>query len=101
MSLSTTSKHFLNTSREDDSTTSLGRLFQHLTTLTEKEFSLISNLRRAEAECKLCREWFWIKTPNNNNESCSDTLKLEQLWYNGDGGGKDDAETKAVLVGDI
>ena len=34
----------LNTSRDDDYTTSLGRLFQCLTTLSEKKFFLISNL---------------------------------------------------------
>jgi len=36
MSLSTTYKHFLNTSKVVDSTTSLGSPFQHLTTLLEK-----------------------------------------------------------------
>jgi len=35
MSLSTTSKWFLNTSRDGDSTTSLGGLFQCLTALSE------------------------------------------------------------------
>jgi len=44
MSLSTTSPHFLNTSRDCDSTTSLGSLFQCLTTLCEKKFLVISNL---------------------------------------------------------
>jgi len=36
MSLSTTSKRFLNTSRDGDSTTPLGSLFQYLTTLSVK-----------------------------------------------------------------
>ena len=44
MSLSTTSKQFLNTSRDGNSTTSLGTLFQCLTTLSVKTFFLISNL---------------------------------------------------------
>ena len=35
--LCTTSKHFLNTSRDSDSNTSLGSPFQHLTTLKYKE----------------------------------------------------------------
>ena len=43
MSLNTTSKGFLTTSR-DDSTTTLGSLFQCLTTLSVKKFFLISNL---------------------------------------------------------
>ena len=38
------SRHFLNTSRDGDSTTSLGSLFQCLTTLPVKKFFLISNL---------------------------------------------------------
>ena len=42
MSLITTSKCFLNTSREGDSTTPRGILFQHLTTLSETTFFLIS-----------------------------------------------------------
>ena len=42
--LSTTSKWFLNTSRDGDSTTSLGSLFQCLTTLSANNFFLISNL---------------------------------------------------------
>jgi len=37
MSLSTTSKRLLNTSRVGDSTTSLGSLFQCLTTLSAKK----------------------------------------------------------------
>jgi len=44
MALSTTSKYFLNVSRHGDSSTSLESLFQHLTTLTENEAFLISNL---------------------------------------------------------
>jgi len=44
MSLSTTSKRFLNTSRDGDSTTSLGSLFQCLTTLSVKKCFLISRL---------------------------------------------------------
>ena len=44
MSLSAASPQFLNTSRDSDSTTSLGNLFQHLTTLLEKKLFLISNL---------------------------------------------------------
>ncbi|KAK4825788.1 hypothetical protein QYF61_002372 [Mycteria americana] len=43
-SLSTTSTCLLNTSREGDSTTSLGSLFQGLATLSVKKFFLISNL---------------------------------------------------------
>jgi len=38
MSLSTTSKQFLNTSRDGDSTTSLGSLFQCLKTLCKEVF---------------------------------------------------------------
>ncbi|KAK4828289.1 hypothetical protein QYF61_024954 [Mycteria americana] len=44
MSLSTMSTRPLNTSRDGDSTTSLGSLFQCLTTLLVKKFFLISNL---------------------------------------------------------
>ena len=44
MSLSTTSRWFLNTFRDGDSTTYLGSLFQCLTTLSVKKFFLISNL---------------------------------------------------------
>jgi len=44
MSLSTTSKWFLNTSRDGGLTTSLGSLFQCLTTLSVKKFFQISNL---------------------------------------------------------
>ena len=44
MSLSTTSKRFLNASKDGDSTTSLGSLFQCLTILSVKKFFLISNL---------------------------------------------------------
>uniref|UniRef100_A0A8B9M5I0 Disco interacting protein 2 homolog C n=1 Tax=Accipiter nisus TaxID=211598 RepID=A0A8B9M5I0_9AVES len=40
----TTSIHLLNTFRDGDSTTSLGSLFQYLTTLLVKKFFLISNL---------------------------------------------------------
>jgi len=43
MSLNT-SKHFLNTSRDGDSTTSLDSLFQHLSTLSEKMYFLTSIL---------------------------------------------------------
>jgi len=42
--LSTTAKWFLSTSRDGDSTTSLGSLFQCLTTLSVKKFLLISSL---------------------------------------------------------
>jgi len=44
MSLSTTSKRFLNTSRDSDSTTTLGSPFQCFTTLSVKKCFLISNL---------------------------------------------------------
>ena len=44
MTLSTTSKWFLKTSRDGDSTTSLGSLFQCLATLSVKKFFLITNL---------------------------------------------------------
>ena len=44
MSWSTTSTRFFNTSRDGDSTTSLGSLFQCLTTVSVKKFFLISNL---------------------------------------------------------
>ena len=44
MLLSTISKHFLNTFRDRNSTISLDSLFQHLTTLLERIFFLISNL---------------------------------------------------------
>jgi len=44
MSLSATSIHFLNISRDNDSTASLGILFQWFTTLSETTFFLIFNL---------------------------------------------------------
>ena len=44
MSLNTTSKRNLNTTRVSDSTTSLGSPFQCLTTLSEMKFFLISSL---------------------------------------------------------
>ncbi|KAK4831669.1 hypothetical protein QYF61_018636 [Mycteria americana] len=44
MSISTTSTPLLNTSRDGDSATSLGSLFQCLTTLSVKKFFLISSL---------------------------------------------------------
>ncbi|KAK4820465.1 LOW QUALITY PROTEIN: hypothetical protein QYF61_027747 [Mycteria americana] len=44
MSRSTTSTHLLNTSRDGDSTTSLGSLCQCLTTLSVQKFFLISSL---------------------------------------------------------
>jgi len=44
MSLSTTSKCSLNTTRVSDSTTSLGSPFQCLTTLSEKQYFLTSSL---------------------------------------------------------
>ena len=44
MSLSATTPHLSNTSKDDDSTTSLGSLFQFLATLSENEFFLICNL---------------------------------------------------------
>jgi len=44
MSLSTTSTGFWNTSQVSDSTSSLGSLFQHLTTPLEKKYFLMSNL---------------------------------------------------------
>jgi len=45
MSSSATSTHFLNASRDRDSTTSLGRLCQCLTSLSVKKFVLIFNLK--------------------------------------------------------
>jgi len=44
MSWSAISTHFFNTSKDSDSTTSLGSLFQWLTTLSLKKFFWISNL---------------------------------------------------------
>jgi len=44
MAFSATSTHFLNTSWDRDSTTSLDSLFQYLTTVFEKKFFLILNL---------------------------------------------------------
>jgi len=44
MFFSATSPHFLNTSRDGDSTTSLGSLFQCLSSLSEKKFFSISSL---------------------------------------------------------
>jgi len=44
MFLSTTSRQFLNTSRDGDPTTSWGSLFQCLATLSAKKLFLISNL---------------------------------------------------------
>jgi len=43
MSLSTTSKHFLNTCGDSNTTTSLGSPFQHLLSLSEKNGFLITN----------------------------------------------------------
>jgi len=43
MSLSTTSTHLFNTSRDCDSTTSLGSLFQCLTTFSVKKFPNIQS----------------------------------------------------------
>jgi len=43
MFLSTISERFMNPSRHGDSTTPLGSLFQYLTTLSEKKFSLTSH----------------------------------------------------------
>ena len=48
MSPSTTYKCFSNTSRDGDSTTSLGSLFQSLTTLLEKKYFLMFNLISSE-----------------------------------------------------
>ena len=48
MFFSTTSKYFLNTSRDGDSITCLGSPFQYLTTVSEKKFFLI---------CKLNLHW--------------------------------------------
>ena len=53
MSLSTTSKRFLNTSWDGDSATSLGSLFQCLITLLENRFFLTSNLYRTQLEAIL------------------------------------------------
>jgi len=47
VSLSATFPYFLNTSRDSDSPTSLGSLFQCLTTLSKKNFFLSSNLNLA------------------------------------------------------
>ena len=47
MSLSTTSKHSLNTSRVVDFTISLGSPFQRLTTLLEKQYFLTSSLNES------------------------------------------------------
>jgi len=44
MSCSFSSRHLLNTARDGNSTTPLGRPFQYLTTLWEKKFFLTSNL---------------------------------------------------------
>ena len=48
MSLSATSPRFLNTSRDSDSTTSLGSLCHCITALSEKKCSLIPNLKKLE-----------------------------------------------------
>ena len=62
--LSVTSTHLLNTSRDGDSTTSLGSLFQCLITLSVKKFFLISNLnfpwRREGQSIQLCSLWVWV-----------------------------------------
>ncbi len=50
MSLSTTSKCFLNTSRVGDFTTSLGSPFQCPTTLLENKLLLMSSLKLAQLE---------------------------------------------------
>ena len=52
MSFSTASR-FLNTSRDSDSTTSLGSLFQGFTMLSEKKFFLTSNLNPPPAPVQL------------------------------------------------
>ena len=62
MPLSTTSKQFLNTSRDGDSTTSPGSPFQCLTTLSAKKCFLISNLNfpwRNLRALPLDVLWYW------------------------------------------
>ena len=52
MSPSTTSKWFLNTSGDGDSTTSMGSLFQCLTTLSVKKFFLLYNINLPQCNWK-------------------------------------------------
>jgi len=68
MSVSTTSKLFLNTSRNGDSTTSLWSLFQCLTTLSVKKIFLISS-----SEACVVRE-----LPNNNKNMVSSEKQEKQ-----------------------
>ena len=56
MSLSTTSTRFLNTSRDSDTTTSLGSLCHCSTTLSEQKSFLISNLNLSSYCCYLGEE---------------------------------------------
>ena len=53
MSLSTTSKHFLDTYRDSDPATNLGSPLQHQTTFSENKFFLISNLNLPWCSLKL------------------------------------------------
>jgi len=52
MSLGDTYTRFFNTSRDCDPTISLGSLFQCITTLSEKTFSLTSTSKTANAELR-------------------------------------------------
>jgi len=73
MSLSTASKWFLNTSRDGDSTTSLGSLFQCLTTLPVKKFFLISKLNLPR--CNLGRFGAVYNTNTRRGHSCLSFIK--------------------------
>ena len=63
MSLSTTSKWFLNTPRDGDSTTTLGSPFQCLTTLSIKKFFLISSLNLP-----------WLEVPHHRGSAASEAV---------------------------
>ena len=70
MSLSTMSTHLLNTSRDGDSATFLGSLFQCLTTLPVKKFFLISNLNLTWVQLEAvssCRITCYLKEETNTH----------------------------------
>ncbi|KAK4825477.1 LOW QUALITY PROTEIN: hypothetical protein QYF61_027632 [Mycteria americana] len=60
MFLNATPTHPLNTCMDGDSTTSLGSLFQCLTTLSVKKFSLISNLNLPQRNLKPFPLVLWL-----------------------------------------
>ena len=77
MALSTTSKWFLSTFRDGDSTTSLGSLFHCLTTLSVKKCFLISHLNLPW--CNL-RPFPLILSPVRRDQPQSRSNHLSGIW---------------------